>query len=133
MSPGQHRATYLLAALVNIGIGLLVHWKGASLGRGLQDVLGDALWAMMMVWWISLILPRVHLLTRCSIAYVICLAVEGSQLIRTPALDALRETRAGHLILGTGFDPRDLLAYAAGVVSAACLDAGLRHVYRRER
>jgi hypothetical protein len=52
----------------------------------------------------------------------ICFAVELSQLYHAPALDALRETTAGHLVLGSGFDPRDLIAYAAGVCAAALVD-----------
>ncbi|MGZ8492750.1 MAG: DUF2809 domain-containing protein [Gemmatirosa sp.] len=38
---------------------------------------------------------------------------------------ALRGTRLGHLVLGTDFDARDLLAYAAGVACAAALAATL--------
>jgi hypothetical protein len=30
---------------------------------------------------------------------------------------------AGHLVLGSGFDARDLLAYALGVAGAALLEA----------
>ena len=39
-----------------------------------------------------------------------------------PALDAFRRTTAGHLVLGSGFDPRDLAAYAAGVLTAVFLE-----------
>ena len=36
-----------------------------------------------------------------------------SQLYHTPTLDAIRATQAGQLVLGSGFDPRDLAAYVA--------------------
>ena len=43
----------------------------------------------------------------------------------TPAIDAIRATRIGHLVLGSGFDPRDLLAYAIGVIGAVLLEAAV--------
>ena len=55
---------------------------------------------------------------RAAVAYAICALVEVGQRYHTPSLDALRATRPGHLVLGSGFDPRDLAAYALGVVAA---------------
>jgi hypothetical protein len=49
-----------------------------------------------------------------------------SQLYHAPALDALRATRAGHLVLGSGFDARDLAAYTAGVAAAVLLERAVR-------
>lgn len=51
--------------------------------------------------------------------------METRQLYHAPALDALRRTTAGHLVLGSGFDPRDLLAYTLGVVAAVLLERAL--------
>jgi hypothetical protein len=123
----QLRATYLAAALATIGIGLLVHLRGAPLGPAARDMLGDALWAAMIVWWTGVFAPRTRLSARAAAAYALCVAVEVSQLYHTPALDAIRATRAGHLVLGSGFDARDLLAYAAGVAVAALVEAAVRH------
>jgi hypothetical protein len=36
----------------------------------------------------------------------------------------------GHLVLGSGFDPGDLVAYAVGVLTAAAID---HYVIRRSR
>ena len=33
-------------------------------------------------------------------------------------LDVVRSTTVGHLVLGSGFDPRDFAAYAGGVLAA---------------
>ena len=55
-----------------------------------------------------------------------CVAVELSQLIRTPALNALRRTTLGHLVLGTDFDARDLVAYAGGVLVAVMIERVVR-------
>lgn len=88
----------------------------------LRDVLGDALWATMMAWWIGAAAPRLTLTVRTALALGICFAVEFSQLIHVPSLDAVRRTTLGHLVLGSGFDRRDLLAYAAGVTIAAVIE-----------
>jgi hypothetical protein len=97
---------------------LTVHIGGRPLPPVFRDVLGDALWAMMIVWWMGVAAPRLRLRTRGMAALAICVAVELSQRYHTPFLDALRRTRPGHLVLGSGYDPRDLLAYALGVVAA---------------
>jgi hypothetical protein len=68
---------------------------------------------------------------RAAVALAICFAVEASQLVHTPALDALRATTPGRLVLGSGFDPRDLLAYAGGVLAALALDVVLGRTRRR--
>lgn len=112
------RARFALAALLTIAVGLLVHLRGALLGPSARDVLGDALWAMMMFWWIGVIAPRMQRTMRAALAYAVCAAVEVGQLYHAPWIDAVRATRVGHLVLGSGFDPRDLLAYAVGVAVA---------------
>jgi len=129
LSPSiRARATYVVAALATIVVGLLVHLGGTMLSPATRDVLGDALWAAMIMWWISALAPNARLLTRSAIAYAICAGVELSQLFHTPALDSVRNTALGQLVLGSGFDPRDLIAYAAGVAVATLLEATARAV-----
>lgn len=118
----RRRATYVALALGTIGIGLLVHLDGTMFSSRIRDMLGDALWAAMIVWWVSAITPDLRTSARCGIAYAICALVEFSQAIHTPMLDAVRANRLGQLVLGSGFDARDLVAYAIGVIAAALLD-----------
>src|SRR5256885_6324715 len=106
------RVTYIAAALATIAVGLLVHLRAAPLGLVARDVLGDALWAAMVAWWAGALAPGVRLAARSAGAYAVCAAVEVTQLYHAPTLDAIRATRAGRLVLGSGFDARDLLAYA---------------------
>jgi len=113
------RGAYVTLALVTIVIGLVVHMRGSALGGTVRDVLGDALWAMMIVWWIGALLPRHSLGVRVVLAIAVCAVVEFGQLFHTTWLDGVRATRLGHLVLGSGFDARDLLAYACGVLAAA--------------
>jgi len=60
----------------------------------------------------------VALRTRALAALAVCFDVESSQQFHTPMLDAIRRTVPGHLVLGSGYDPRDFVAYAAGVFAA---------------
>ena len=127
----RRRACFTALACATIAVGLLVHLRGAALGPAVRDVLGDALWAMMIAWWAGALAPSARLAARSAGAYAVCAGVELSQLYHTPTLDAVRATGVGHLVLGSGFDPRDLAAYAAGVAIAALLEATV--VARRGR
>jgi Protein of unknown function (DUF2809) len=124
------RALYIALALGTIVLGLAVHWRGAFLGSALRDVLGDALWAAMIAWWVGALAPGASLRIRALGALSLCFGVEVSQLYHTTVLDALRETAAGRLVLGSGFDPRDLAAYTLGVLVAAFLERSLRSTRR---
>jgi hypothetical protein len=119
------RARYVALAVVTILLGLAVH-SGGRLSPIVRDVLGDALWAAMAAWWIAAVAPSIRLTWRAAAALALCFAVEFSQLVHFPALDALRRTTAGHLVLGSGFDRRDFAAYAGGVLSAVLLELAIR-------
>lgn len=118
----RRRLTYVALACATIAVGLLVHWCGDGLGPALRDIAGDALWGCMMFWWVSACLPLLRASMRGALAFGVCAAVEVSQLLHTPWLDRVRGTSLGHLVLGSDFDARDLLAYAAGVALAVLCD-----------
>ena len=120
------RLAYVALALATIALGLAVHLYGGALEPSVRDVTGDILWAAMMMWIISVIVPDRTLLFRGTTALAICFAVELSQLYHSPSLDAVRQTTLGQLTLGTGFDVRDLFAYTIGVVGAALVDRTIR-------
>lgn len=126
MSPrARHRVAYVALALGTIVLGLWVHGNRA-LGAVARDVLGDALWATMIAWWLGALAPAARLTTRSAAAFGICVIVEISQLIHTPLLDAIRATTLGRLALGSGFDPRDFAAYALGVAVAVASERAAR-------
>ena len=117
------RLRHVVLAFITVAAGLAVHFIGRETQPpAWRDVLGDALWAAMMFWWIGVAVPRARPAVRATVALGVCVAVELGQLIHSPGLDALRRTTFGRLVLGSGFDARDLVAYAAGVVAAAFLD-----------
>ena len=129
----RRRVTFIALACATIAGGLLVHLRGAALGFAARDMLGDALWAAMIAWWVGALAPGARLAVRSAIAYAVCACVETSQLYHAPVLDAARATQVGHFVLGSGFDPRDFMAYAAGVALAALLEATVvaRHILPR--
>ncbi|MFO0956054.1 MAG: DUF2809 domain-containing protein [Isosphaeraceae bacterium] len=121
--PLKRRLIHGVLALAAIAAGLLVHLRGEALGPVARDVAGDALWGAMIAWCAGVLSPTSSIARRAALAYLICSAVEVSQLYHSPRLDAVRSTRLGHLVLGSGFDLRDLAAYAIGVGVAAIAEA----------
>lgn len=119
----RRRATFLALACATIAVGLVVHLRGTALGPVVRDALGDVLWAMMIACGVGALAPRARLAVRSAAAYAVCAGVELSQLYHAPALDAVRATTTGHLVLGSGFDPRDLVAYGVGVGLVALFDS----------
>ncbi len=111
------RLAYTAAALGTMAVGLAVHFRGAALPPAVRDVLGDALWAAMVYWWIGAGWPTAGLTTRIGTALAFSFAIEFSQCYHAPGIDAVRATTLGHLVLGADFDWRDLLAYAGGVAA----------------
>ncbi|HEY9229294.1 MAG TPA: DUF2809 domain-containing protein [Gemmatimonadaceae bacterium] len=116
------RLRYVALAVATMIIGLAIHWRGDMLPSVARDKLGDALWAMMIAWLVAALIRSTRLLVRASIALAICFAVELSQMYHGPTLDAVRATTIGELVLGSGFDARDLAAYTAGVLAAVILE-----------
>jgi hypothetical protein len=120
------RGAYLVLLVVTVIIGLAVHLYGGALSAPVRDVAGDALWAAMIFWLVSLVATNAVLAARAAGALAICFAVELGQRIQHPTLDAMRSSALGHLILGSDFDARDLAAYALGVALAVVIDTVLR-------
>jgi hypothetical protein len=117
-------------ALGTIVVGLGVHLGAKGWDPVVRDVVGDALWAAMVYWWVGAIVPGWSMWRRAGVAIGVSWLVEASQLVHVPWLDAVRKTKLGHLVLGSGFDPRDLGAYVAGVAGAVLVEAGLRNARR---
>jgi hypothetical protein len=120
-----HRSRYAVLVVITVIIGLAVHFQGIGLGALLRDVSGDALWAAMIYWLASLAAPNAGTAARGAVALFICFAVELSQQIEHPVLQAVRSSPFGHIIVGSDFDARDLIAYTAGIAAALLVDAAV--------
>lgn len=86
------------------------------------DIAGDALYAVASYLVVVILAPRWRSLVTAVIALAWCAAVEIFQLTGLP-LRAAALFPPTVLVLGTVFDPRDLVVYAAALVGAAAVDA----------
>lgn len=120
-----HRRGVALAVGPVVAAGLVTARVGAGAAA---DVLGDALYAVLVLLLVSLAAPRWSLRRRAVAAVVLCWVVEVAQATGVPAL-LVDRWRPAAFVLGTTFAWRDLAAYAAGVglavlVMAACSRVG---------
>lgn len=125
MKPSGPRLSFVALALATIALGLGLQWLRPELPLVFADVLGDALWALMIYWLIGAAAPGTPRLQRAAVALAVCWVVEFSQLYHTTWLDDWRATTMGHLTLGSGFDARDLAAYGLGVLVGIGLETTL--------
>lgn len=115
----MRRLVLLVCAIVVIATGLGVHtWVKGDVG----GFVGDALYAVLVFVLVSLVVPRAHLLLTAGVSLTFCWGIELLQLTGIPAVLS-RTVPGAALVLGSTFQPMDLLAYAVGVGAAAGVDA----------
>jgi hypothetical protein len=113
--PRRARLHLALAALAVIPLGLLTR-ADLPLPPLVASYGGDTLYATLVYLLVALVWPAWPSWRLGAVALSLCFAVELSQLLQVPWLDALRATLPGRLVLGTGFLWSDLTCYAAGVL-----------------
>jgi hypothetical protein len=124
----RSRTLYLLIAAATIGVGLMSRRFRAELPGFVGAYAGDVLWAAMVYLLIAAVWTRASVRRVAGGAAIFSLAIELGQLYHAPWIDALRQTRAGGLVLGFGFLWSDLACYALGIALAAALDHALRSI-----
>jgi hypothetical protein len=122
----SRRLIYAALLVTTVIAGLGVHFHGGALHPDVRDILGDVLWASMIYWLVASAAPSTGFWPRVIASLGICFAVEFSQLIQAEWLEAARSTSIGHLVLGSDYDSRDLLAYGFGAAAAGLPDRWLR-------
>lgn len=110
----RSRALPLVVAVVVLAVGLGV--RGAPSLPG-ADKAGDVVYAVLVVVLLWLLRPDVGARTFASVGLAWCWAVELLQLTAVPGA-AARRLPLSRLVLGSGFDPLDLVAYAVGTAAA---------------
>lgn len=80
-----------------------------------RPYVGDAL-AVVLVYCALRAVTRIGVKGGTAIALAIAFAVEGSQYLHFVDRIGLGEIRLARILLGTGFDPHDFIAYTAGAV-----------------
>jgi len=76
----------------------------------------------MVLFGLALLRPGISPAFLAIVALVVCYLVEFSQIYQGAWINAIRSSRIGHLVLGSGFDWLDLVAYAVGVVTGVIAD-----------
>ncbi|WP_194422038.1 DUF2809 domain-containing protein [Microbacterium abyssi] len=126
-SATRRRITVACLAVLTVAAGLCVHRFGSGI---LGDVAGDALYATLIYLVVAFILPRRARSLCAALAIVFCSVIELLQLTDAPArMTGLFPPAV--LVVGSGFDRRDLLVYAFAVVFVMLLDALISRSLRR--
>ena len=125
----RRRLAALVALAAVIAAGLLVH-KAMS-GSTATDVAGDALYAVAAFTGLVLLFPRAPRFALAGAAALWCVGVELLQLTGVPLAIAERVPPVT-LLLGTGFDARDLVVYVCAAAVAGMTDAATGRALRRD-
>lgn len=113
------RPIYALAALavfaVEVLIALFVH------DRLVRPHLGDSL-AVVLVYLALRAVTPLRVGAAAIAAFAIACAIEVGQFFDLVDLLGLGACRVARVVLGTGFDPADFLAYAAGALGVLAIE-----------
>jgi hypothetical protein len=120
--PFRPRGVSLVLSLLTIALGLGSRRFGDQLPGLIATYAGDALWAALVFWLLSVARPRARTIVLFAASATIAFLVEIRQLYHAPWLDALRRTTPGALVLGQGFLWSDLVSYLVGAGGAAVID-----------
>lgn len=119
-----HRSLALIVSTILLGLAIrLLH---LGLPAPVVKYAGSALWAMMIYWIISALLPHASLRRAIAIAFAVSATVELFKLVHTPSLDRFRLTLPGILLLGRVFSMLDIAVYLTAILLAARIDDALR-------
>jgi hypothetical protein len=108
--------------IVTMAAGLTIRFVPLGLPFIIVKYGGSMLWALMIYWLVSALLPSLRLLISALISAALATAVEFFKLHHAPALDAFRLTIPGVLLLGRVFSAWDILAYWLAILIGVFLD-----------
>ena len=117
----RKRKYYSVAVLLVIVIGIAsrhYHFFPAFLNKYPED----ALWSLMVFLGFGFLFPS-HKTRNCGLyALLFSFGIEFSQLYQANWLSIIRKTTLGHLVLGSGFDAIDFVAYSIGVLLGVLIE-----------
>ncbi|QNA93043.1 DUF2809 domain-containing protein [Microbacterium sp. Se63.02b] len=117
----RRRIVLLVLAAVTVAAGLIVHRTVTGVPG---DIAGDALYAVLISLLVALVAPRAHPAAVAVIAFAVCAAVELLQLTGLPR-ELASVFLPTTLVLGSGFDARDIVVYAVAVAATALTDGAV--------
>jgi hypothetical protein len=109
----------ILVLLIEIVIAAFVH------DAFVRPHLGDSL-AVVLVYLTLRAATPLDIRWSAATAFAIACAIEFGQLFHAADMLGLGHYRVARVVLGTGFDPADFLAYAGGGVVVIAVEAALR-------
>ena len=119
----RERIIYILSLFVIIPLGLATRKFPKFFPEFIAEYGGDTLYASMVYFLISVLLPAKNYWWRISFSIAFCFIIEISQLLHPHWLELIRQTIFGKLVLGAGFLWSDLICFLIGVLLAFGLDA----------
>jgi hypothetical protein len=111
--------------------GLAIRFAPLGLSPFIVKYGGSTLWALMLYWIVSTLLPAWRPSRAALVAGLIATAVELFKLYDSPGVDAFRHTLPGILLLGRFFSVWDIVAYWLAIVGGAFFDSYLRRSIAR--
>jgi hypothetical protein len=112
--------------LATIVAGLVVRFAHLGLPPFVVKYGGSMLWALMIYWIASTVLPTWRIPAVVLLAGSLATAIEFGKLYRSPAFDAFRLTLPGIILLGRFFSVWDIFAYWVAISVGAVVDWRLR-------
>lgn len=106
--------------------GLVVRFAHVGLTPFVVKYGGSMLWALMIYWTASTVLPKWRIPTVVLLAGTLGTTIELGKLYHSPVLDSFRLTLPGIVLLGRFFSVWDILAYWLAVSIGAVVDWRLR-------
>jgi hypothetical protein len=105
-----------------IASGLVIRFTPLGLPPVIVEYGGSMLWALMIYWIFSALLPSSRIIPGALLTAGITTAVEFFKLYHSPAIDAFRLTLPGVLLLGRVFSVWDILAYWLAILAGILID-----------
>jgi hypothetical protein len=119
------RISFALMA-ATVAAGLVVRFAHLGLPTFVVKYGGSTMWALMIYWIVSTLLPLWPIVALALFGGVVATAVEFLKLCHWPALDAFRLTLPGMVLLGRFFSVWDIVAYWVAISAGAVVDCRLR-------
>ncbi|MEX6690595.1 DUF2809 domain-containing protein [Danxiaibacter flavus] len=120
MSRVQKKWLYFVLVLINIPVGLLSRFA-PHLPFIVKEYGGDVFSASCIFFGVRFLAVNKKLSWVAVVSYLVCMAIETSQLCQAPWLNKIRHTFPFGILLGYGFLWSDCLCYAVGVLIALCI------------
>ena len=124
--PSRPVGISLALLLATVAAGLTIRFARLGLPPFIVKYGGSTLWALMLYWIVSALLPTWRLPAAALFTGVLATVVEFVKLYHSPGLDAFRLTLPDVVLLGRLFSVWDIVAYWLAIVAGGVIDQRIR-------